>query len=317
MRNFVLAALILFSPNFSHADTETFLQHLREGEKTCYEAYQATSARGDIDWTAYTESVQPAIDKLLDSYAPYSWGEFAIDNKVERNGERVNEMRTLSARKVGNSRDFLNYLSGNRLPSKDLLESEFDVLGKRKTYFVQFLPDERASCKNSFRMSLSLDEELSEQDRYKEIARVLEALLSGESRYRSSLNWLKIETPEYLRADPILLRFCYDDDQEEPDLEQANMIISEVNKKLSEIQFKSSERQYPPAQLRAGYVSVADYTKGYSFGTQMCSYFEHYLDKHGNDHSRATQSFEVFWKKNVGEFEKVLVPDLSDLVDQV
>lgn len=316
MRNFVLVALVLLAPNFSHADTETFLQHLREGEKACYDAYQATSAKGDRDWKAYSESIQPAIGKLLSSYAPYSWGEFAVDNEIERNGERAYEMRTLSARKVGNAHDFLNYLSGDKLPSKDLLETEFDVLGKRKTYFVQFLPDERASCKNTFRMSLSIDEELGEQDRYKEIARVLESLLLGESTFRTSLNWLKIETPEYLRADPILLRFCYDDDQEEPDREKADRIIAEVNRKLSEIQFKSSEKQYPPAQLRVGYVSVADYTKGYSFGTQMCSYFDHYLDKHDNDHSQATASFEAFWKENVGEFEEVLVPDLSDLVPE-
>src|SRR5438128_5392945 len=251
MRLISLAACasLALIPTRSRANTEDFLKAL-EGGMDCYDAYQKSSARGNRNWAAYVQAMRPALDKLADHYNARSWGEFMQKNH-RKEWEEID--LKLHALKNSDAARFLDLLSGKKTASAKDLKVPAQIEKQFETNFIQFIPNAYADCTHSFRLSASIDETLSEAERYKELARVLPPLVTGTSQYLGSLTWFKIETPEYLRLDPILLRFCYDTPHTDkakaaPDRDRAMAIINEVNQKLKALKFKSSKIEYPPAQ---------------------------------------------------------------------
>jgi len=161
------------------------------------------------------------------------------------------------------------------------------------------------------RIACSIDETLSDNDRWKELARIITAVVvsGGNNQYLTKWVWGKIETPEMMRVDPLLLKFCYSD------WASAKAIFDEINQKLGALKppFQTAKTAYPAMQGRIGFLSFADYTRGSSFGMDICTAYGKALADNGNDAARAVDAFKAKWERDIGPVENYnnLVPDAS------
>jgi hypothetical protein len=276
-----------------------FLEGLKTGKK-CYDSYQETPAQAanGKDWALFSRILKPVLEQIQDNVANIrSWKDWAV---------WTGKKYSFDSKPLGDdATTFLTFVSSKAKRATN------DRAYETQTYFIQFASTVPKTCTKSFRVSISIDETLNAQDRWTELARVMTSLVvsSSNNQYAAHFQWGKIETPEMMRVDPLLLRFCY------TDWNSAKAILDELNQKLSALQpaFKNARTAYPALQGRSGVLSFADYTTGSSFGTDICTEYGKALTAANGDKTVAVNAFKAKWETDVGPIENYgnKVPDAS------